>query len=54
LSAKCVIFSYLKNINRFLNVYDAKINEKSITAKRKTIFFIGKSPFCLPEEDVGA
>jgi hypothetical protein len=38
----------------FLIVYDAKIREKTITTKRKTIFFIGKSPFCLPEEDVGA
>jgi len=28
----------------FLNVHVAKIREKSITAKRKTIFFIGKSP----------
>lgn len=29
----------------FLIVYDAKIREKTITTKRKTIFFIGKSPF---------
>jgi hypothetical protein len=38
----------------FLIVYVAKVREKTITAKRKTIFFIGKSPFCQPEEDVGA
>jgi hypothetical protein len=38
----------------FLIVYVAKVREKTITAKRKTIFFIGKSPFCLPKEDVGA
>lgn len=27
------------------NVYDAKIRQKKKTAKRKTIFFIGKTPF---------
>ena len=33
---------------------DKLFKKPSTTAKRKTIFFIGKSPFCLPKEDVGA